>query len=72
MSCWEEIRRSHLHGFPNPVGQLGVVLTQHLWAELFAEEVNDHGGKTLLSQRPCVRDQSEPYSNRGFRLWSIG
>ena len=29
------------------------------------------GRKNSLSQRPCVRDQGEPYSNRGFRLWSI-
>ena len=29
------------------------------------------GRKNSLSQRPCVHDQGEPYSNRGFRLWSI-
>ena len=29
------------------------------------------GRKNSLSQRPCVRDQGEPYSNRGFRLWSM-
>ena len=29
------------------------------------------GRKNSLSQRQCVRDQGEPYSNRGFRLWSI-
>ena len=29
------------------------------------------GQKNSLSQRPCVRDQGEPYSNCGFRLWSI-
>ena len=29
------------------------------------------GRKNSLSQRPCVRDQGEPYSNCGFRLWSI-
>ena len=26
------------------------------------------GRKNSLSQRLCVRDQGEPYSNRGFRL----
>ena len=29
------------------------------------------GRKNSLSQRPCVRDQGEPYSNCGFPLWSI-
>ena len=29
------------------------------------------GRKNSLSQRPCVPDQGEPYSNCGFRLWSI-
>ena len=53
------------------MGQLWVVLTQHHWAEVFQEEVNGQDGRTLLSQRPRVRDQDEPYSNRGFRLWSI-
>ena len=71
MTCWEEIRRSHFQESPNPIGQLGVVLTQHHWAEVFLEEVNGQGGRTLLSQRPCDRDQGEPYSNPGFRLWSI-
>ena len=67
MTCWEEIRCSHLHESPNPMGQLGVVITQHHWAEVFLEEVNRQGGRTL-SQWPCVRDQGKPYSNRGFRL----
>ena len=66
MTC-SEIRRSHLHESPNPMGQLGVVLTQRNWAEVFLEEVNGQGGRTLC-QRPCVRDQGEPYSNRGFLL----
>ena len=70
MTCWEEIRRSHLHESSNPIGQLGVVVTQHHWAEVFLEEVNGQGGRTL-SQRPCVHDQGVPYSNHGFRLWSI-
>ena len=43
MTCWEEIRRSHLHESPNPMGQLGVVITQHHWAEVFLEEVNGQG-----------------------------
>ena len=34
MTCWEQIRRSHLHESPNPMGQLGVVITQHQWAEV--------------------------------------
>ena len=42
-----EIRRSHLHESPNPMGQLGVVITQHHWAEVFLEEVNGQGGRTL-------------------------
>ena len=25
----------------------------------------------FLSQKPFIRDHGEPYSNRGFRLWSI-
>ena len=29
------------------------------------------GRKNSLSQWPCVRDHSDPYSNLGFRLWSI-
>ena len=62
MSCWEEIRRSHLHESPNPMGQLGVVLLQHHRAKVFLEEVNGQGGKTLLGHRPCLRDQG------GFRL----
>ena len=44
---------------PNPIGQLGVVLTQHHWADVFVEEVNGQGGRTLLSKRPCARDQGE-------------
>ena len=47
MTCWEEIRRSHLHESPNPMGQLGVVITQHHWAEVFLDEVNGQGGRTL-------------------------
>ena len=47
MTCLEEIRRSHLHESPNPMGQLGVVITQHNWAEVFLEEVNGQGGRTL-------------------------
>ena len=47
MTCWEEIRRSHLHESPNQMGQLGVVITQHHWAEVFLEEVNGQGGRTL-------------------------
>ena len=52
------------------MGQLGLVLTQHHWAKVFLKEVNGKGKRTLLSQRQCVHDQGEPYSNRGFRLWS--
>ena len=33
MTCCEGIRCSHLHEFPNPTGQLGLVLTQHHLAE---------------------------------------
>ena len=29
------------------------------------------GRKNSVGQRSCVRDLGEPYSNRGFRLWSI-
>ena len=47
MTCWEEIRRSHLHECPNPMGQLGMVITQHHWAEVLLEEVNGKGGRTL-------------------------
>ena len=47
---------------PNPKGQKGVVLTQHHWAEVFLE-VSGQGGRTLFSQRPCVRDEGEPCSN---------
>ena len=55
VTCWEEIRRSHLHKSPNPMGQLGMVSIQHHRAEVFLEEVNGQGGRTLnLSQRPCV------------------
>ena len=46
-TCWEEIRRSHLHESPNPMGQLGVVITLHHWSEVFLEEVNGQGGRTL-------------------------
>ena len=48
MTCWEEIRRFHLHESPNPMGQLGVVITQHHWVEVFLEEVNGQGRRTLL------------------------
>ena len=34
------------HEPPNPMGQLGVVITQHHWAEVFLE-VNGQGGRTL-------------------------
>ena len=50
-------------------GSIRVVLTQLQWAEVFLEEVKCQGGRTFLSQRPCVCDQGEPYSTRGFRLW---
>ena len=30
------------------MGQLGVVITQHHWTEVFLEEVNGQGGRTLL------------------------
>ena len=32
---------------PNPIGQLGMVIAQHHWAEVFLEEVNGQGGRTL-------------------------
>ena len=67
MTCWEEIKRSRFQESPNPKGQLGVVLTQYHWVEVFVEEVYGQGGRTLLSQQPCVCDQGEPYSNRVFR-----
>ena len=47
MTCREEIRRSHLHESPNPIGQLEIVLTQHHWAKVFLDEVNIQGGRTL-------------------------
>ena len=47
VTCWEEIRRSQLHKSPNPMGQLGVVSIQHHRAEVFLEEVNGQGGRTL-------------------------
>ena len=31
----------------NPMDQLGMMLTQHRWAEVFLEEVNGQGGRTL-------------------------
>ena len=34
-------KRSHLHESPNPMGQFGMVLTQHHWVEVFLEEVNE-------------------------------
>ena len=49
MTCWEEIRRSQLHESHNPMGQLGVVLAQHHWAEVLLEEVNGQGGELLES-----------------------
>ena len=49
MTCWEEIRRSHLHESPNPMGQLRVVITQHHWAEVFLE-VNGQVGRTLVTK----------------------
>ena len=45
--CWEEIRRSHLHESPNPMGPLEMVITQHHWVEVFLEEVNGQDGRTL-------------------------
>ena len=39
--------RYFLHESPNPMGQVGVVITQHHWAEVFLEEVNGQGGRTL-------------------------
>ena len=46
VTCWEEIRCSHLHKSPNPMGQLGVASIQHHRAEVFLEEVNRQGGRT--------------------------
>ena len=46
MTCWKEVRLSHLHESSNPMGQLGVVITQSHWAEVFLE-VNGQGGRTL-------------------------
>ena len=53
VTCWEEIRRSHLHESPNPMGQLGVVSVQHHRAEVFLEEVSGQGGRTLESTAMC-------------------
>ena len=47
MTCWEDIRRSHLYQSPNPIGQLGIVLTQHHRVEVFLGEVDVQGGRTL-------------------------
>ena len=43
----------HLHESPNQIGQLWEVLTQHYWAEVFLEEVNGQGGRTLESTAMC-------------------
>ena len=57
MTCWEEIRRSHPNESPNPMGQLGMVSIRHHRAEVFLEEVNGQGGRTLsMSQRLCIHD----------------
>ena len=53
MTCWEEIRRSHLHESPNPMGQLGVVITQHHWAEVFLEEVSAKAEELFESTAMC-------------------
>ena len=36
----------HLHESPNPIGQLGVVIAQDHWAEVFLE-VKRQGGRTI-------------------------
>ena len=41
------IRRSNLHESPTSMGQLGVALTQHHWGEIYLEEINGQGGRTL-------------------------
>ena len=45
------------HESPNPMGQLGVMSIQHHRAEVFLEEVNGQGGRTLtMSQRLGIHD----------------
>ena len=38
MTCWEDIRRSHLLETPKSMGQLGVVLAQQHRVEVFVVE----------------------------------
>ena len=50
VTCWEEIRCSHLHKSPNQMGQLGVVSIQHHRAEVFLyEDTLYESGKLRLS-----------------------
>ena len=52
------------------MGQQGVVLPLHHRAEVFFEEVNGQGGRTFRVNGIEFVDKGEPYSNRGYRLWS--
>ena len=65
MTCWEEIGHSHRHESPNPIGLLGVVLTQHHRAEVFLEEVNDHVFVTKASNTIIVGFGCDQYKQPG-------
>ena len=53
MTCWKEIRRSDLYESLNQMGQLGVVLLQHHWAEVFLEEVTSRAEELVESTAIC-------------------
>ena len=63
MTCWEEIRHSHLHKSPNPMGQLGVVITQHHWAKVFLEVMP--GPRSAIGRAPDSNVRGP-----GFDTWS--
>lgn len=56
MNSLEEIRRSHRNEYPYPMGQLGVMPTQHHWEDDFLEDAmkNTLKEKSILIFLPCV------------------
>ena len=55
MTCWEEIRRSHLHKSPNPNGSTrGGVNTTPQGGSLPRRSQRPGRKNSNLSQRPCV------------------
>ena len=62
MTCWEEIRCFNLHESPNPMGQLGVVITTDTWVQLVS---------TTLNHKTCINTSRQVLEKTLFAINAV-